>query len=100
MPRQARGSFDGDEGGLGNLVDLDRDGRAELLYQHVRVKGGEGDRCISSGFQGQSTKLRWRHTLDAYPPARKAMRAPHALRQADSVRVIANGSGAVFHGVR
>lgn len=36
MPWQANGYFDGDEGGLGNLVDLDRDGRAELLYLHVQ----------------------------------------------------------------
>ena len=49
VPWQAFGYFDGDhESGLGNLVDLDGDRRAELLYLHV-----EGERldsgCTSLG---------------------------------------------------
>ena len=76
MPWQANGYFDGDDGGLGNLVDLDRDGRAELLYLHVqRYDRGEAEATSISRYEirdGHLMRMAGRFAGEALPIIRPA----------------------------
>lgn len=79
VPWQAFGYFDGDhESGLGNLVDLDGDRRAELLYLHV-----EGERldsgCTSLGLYLVGN-AHWKHKDGSFAGMNFPVRTPEKAK--------------------
>jgi hypothetical protein len=59
LPWQAVGHYDGEDSGLSNLVDLDRDGRAELLFLYVEgIDRGQAQATSLSRYDINDAHLR------------------------------------------